>query len=223
MKSLTDIINSEWTSRVTPRRLCIAATAVLFLAVAGLLSGAGSPAQFSPEGAQTELYWTHAHELAGRVDAIPACKRIEEVVTQLQTIQEDLDGLSTVGVDQLAIDATAHFRRALRSARLCADHLKWMEDHQIRTVVSIVVGGEVIEKLCSRLGDLCKNADQAHEVSIRSYLELTSKYPNSTFAMPLPPDLQPVREVLLKINSLKQAEETISDLYQLLWMVLAAL
>lgn len=176
-----------WTSQLSRRQRGIIGILVVGLAVAGLWPGGSNR--------PTEEYWKSVYELA--VEANDLRDAPEDAIQVLQDFERRLVGLPTEGVDQLAVDASIRFREALIAGRRCAEHARWMEDHPIRVVVGTLVGQAAIKKLKPRLSDLRDKLILAYGFALDAQGQLSERYPRSTFATPIPPDVQPIDEKIL--------------------------
>ena len=164
-----------------------------------------------PSGHPTEEYWNQVHALTRKADAIKNAQALDEAVRVLHEIENELPGLSTEGVDQLAIDAATRFQGALTAARRCVEQAQWMNDHPIRSGVSLVVGQSVTETLRLRLLDLRQKSIQAYEFALAAHRQLAKKYRRCSFATPIPPDVQPIDEVILQLEAADEGLRWIFD------------
>ena len=154
-----------------------------------------------PSRHPTEEYWNRVHALTRDADAIKNVQALDEAIRVLHETENELAELNADGVDQLAIDAAIRFQGALAAARRCAEHVEWINDHPIRAGVSLVVGQSATETLRLRLLDLRQKSIQAYEFALTVHRQLTKKYPRCSFATPIPPDVQPIDEVILQLEA----------------------
>lgn len=115
--------------------------------------------------------------------------------------------LGTEGVDQRAVDAAIRFLQALDVARRSAEQGQWINEHPIRSALNaggaVLLGHRVAPELRSRLVELRKKSIEAYEFSSAMQRHLSRRYPLSTFAMPFPPDVQPIDELLEALQTVE--------------------
>lgn len=186
-------------SWISPRRVLVV---VAVLAVLGYA--------LWPFSHPTEEYWNQVHALTREADAIKNVRALDEAIRVLYETENELVGLNTKGVDQLAIDAAIRFRSALAAARRCAEQVEWINDHPIRAGVSMFVGKGATQTLRLRLLDLRQKSIQAYEFALAAHGQLAKKYARCSFATPFPPDVQPLDEIM---SQLEAADESLSRLF----------
>ena len=180
-----------------PMRLVAAVgVVVVLLAAIWRLWGDSSP--------QTEDYWDRVHALTKEADAIKDLETVEEAVVVLRGVEERLGQLSTDEVDPLAAEAASRFRDALVAARRCAEHVRWMEEHPIRTAASVVIGEDKLQGLRSRILEVRQKTLLAYDFAVTTHHRLSDQYPRSCFTAPLRPDVVQIDDALAELDSVTE-------------------
>ncbi|HNO77015.1 MAG TPA: hypothetical protein PKN33_03060 [Phycisphaerae bacterium] len=163
----------------------------------------------------TARYWNAVHDLALQADSVRNLDTPQDAKALLDDIDGRLAELDPAGVDPRAVDAANRFRAAVASASIAIDAGQNMLDHPIRTAVksatAMVAGKSPIRDLHDRLEHLREVTLEAYENSRHVHGDLTWRYPLSSFAKPIPPDVHSLDELLHELDRMDAEDGTLRD------------